>query len=53
MDAASGTLLAVLACSAFVRGYAQGPNALLCAGSEAGLRAALVLGALPLAPFVQ
>jgi 3-oxoacyl-[acyl-carrier-protein] synthase I len=43
VGAASGTLFAMLACQAAQRRYAQGPLALLCAGSEGGLRSALVI----------
>ena len=42
--AASGALLMVLAVQAWQRGYARGPRALVCAGSDGGLRAAAVLG---------
>jgi 3-oxoacyl-[acyl-carrier-protein] synthase-1 len=45
MGAASGPLFAMLACCATARGYAKGPNTLLWASSEQGLRAAVVLGA--------
>lgn len=44
MGAASGSLFAMLACQAAVRGYAKGPRTLLWASSEGGLRAAAVLG---------
>jgi 3-oxoacyl-[acyl-carrier-protein] synthase-1 len=43
VGAASGPLLCVLALRAWARGYAQGPDALIWAGSEAGLRGACVL----------
>jgi 3-oxoacyl-[acyl-carrier-protein] synthase-1 len=41
--AASGALLTVLAVQAWQRGYARGPRALVCAGSDQGLRAAALL----------
>ena len=43
MGAASIPLLAMLACQAAARGYAKGPSSLLWAGSEAGLRGAVLL----------
>jgi 3-oxoacyl-[acyl-carrier-protein] synthase I len=43
MGAATGPLLMVLASRAWARGYGLGPRALLAAGSEGGLRAAVVL----------
>jgi 3-oxoacyl-[acyl-carrier-protein] synthase-1 len=43
MGAASGTLFAMLACRAVVRGYAEGPRTLLWAGSECGLRGAALI----------
>ena len=43
LGAATGTALAMLAAAAWKRGYARGPLAMLIAGSEAGLRAAVVL----------
>lgn len=45
VGAASGILLCVLAIAAWQRGYAPGERALLFAGSEQGLRTALVLQA--------
>jgi 3-oxoacyl-[acyl-carrier-protein] synthase-1 len=43
IGAASGALLTTLAVRAWSRKYARGPLALVWAGSEAGLRAAVVL----------
>ncbi|WP_144370194.1 beta-ketoacyl synthase N-terminal-like domain-containing protein [Myxococcus stipitatus] len=43
MGAATGALLVVLAVNAWQRLYAKGPRALLFAGSEQGLRSAIVL----------
>ncbi|WP_437310828.1 beta-ketoacyl synthase N-terminal-like domain-containing protein [Sorangium sp. So ce388] len=43
VGAASGALFAVLAVQGWQRSYARGPRALLWAGSEAGLRAAVLL----------
>lgn len=43
VGAASGPLFAAFAVAGWQRGYAPGPRALLVAGSEGGLRAALVL----------
>lgn len=43
LGAATGTALACLAIAAWQRGYARGPLAMLVAGSDAGLRGALVL----------
>lgn len=43
LGAASGALLTVLAIRAWARSYSQGPRAMVCAGSDSGLRAALVL----------
>ncbi len=43
VGAASGPLFAILATRAWARGYARGPLALLWAGSESGLRSAVVL----------
>lgn len=43
VGAASGALFVTLAARAWARGHAGGPLALLCAGSEAGGRAAVVL----------
>ncbi len=43
MGAASGPLFAMLACQAATRGYAKGPQTLLWASSECGIRAATVL----------
>jgi 3-oxoacyl-[acyl-carrier-protein] synthase I len=45
VGAASGILLCVLAIAAWRRGYAQGERTLLFAGSEQGLRTAVVLQA--------
>jgi 3-oxoacyl-[acyl-carrier-protein] synthase I len=45
VGAASGALGCVLAARSWARGYASGPRALVCAGSEAGIRAAIVLQA--------
>ena len=45
MGAASGPLLAMLVCQAYVRGYSQGPRAMLWASSEGGRRGAAVLAA--------
>ncbi|MFT3925147.1 MAG: hypothetical protein QM778_21605 [Myxococcales bacterium] len=45
VGAATGPLLCMLALRSWARGYAEGPRALVWAGSEAGLRAALVLEA--------
>lgn len=45
MGAASGPLLAMLVCEAYVRGYSQGPRAMLWASSEGGRRGAAVLAA--------
>jgi 3-oxoacyl-[acyl-carrier-protein] synthase I len=43
VGAATGALLTILAVQAWQRRYARGPSALLWAGSEAGLRAAVLL----------
>jgi len=43
MGAASGALLTMLAVRSWQRSYAQGPRALVFAGSEKGLRSAVVL----------
>ena len=43
VGAAFGTLAAVLAVQAFERGYRRGPRAMVMAGSDSGLRAAMVL----------
>ncbi len=43
VGAAFGTLAAILAVRAFARGYAQGPRALVIAGSDSGLRGAMLL----------
>ena len=43
VGAAFPCLAAVLAAQSFVRGYAPGPRALVMAGSESGLRGAMVL----------
>jgi 3-oxoacyl-[acyl-carrier-protein] synthase I len=43
VGAASGALFAMLACEAAARGYGPGPNTLLWASSEGGLRAAVVI----------
>lgn len=43
VGAASGALFTALAVAGWQRGYARGPRALLWAGSEGGLRAAVVL----------
>jgi hypothetical protein len=43
LGAATGTALAMLPIAAWQRGYAEGPLALLFAGSDAGRRAAVVL----------
>lgn len=43
VGAASGPLFIMLACQSAARGYAKGPQALLWASSEAGLRGAAVL----------
>ncbi len=43
IGAASGALFVILAARAWSRGYARGPLALAWAGSESGLRAAVVL----------
>lgn len=45
VGAAFGPLALVLAAQAFVRGYAPGPRALIMAGSDGGLRGAVVLQA--------
>lgn len=45
VGAASGPLFAMLACQAAERGYAKGPQSLLYAGSEGGMRSAVVLSA--------
>lgn len=45
VGAASGALLTALAVESWQRGYARGPRALVFAGSEAGLRAAVLLEA--------
>lgn len=47
MGAASWPLFAALACQAAARGYARGPHALSWASSEAGLRGAALLEAIP------
>lgn len=44
IGAASGALFVTLALRAWARGYARGDSALVWAGSEGGLRAALVVG---------
>ncbi|NVJ09066.1 hypothetical protein HUW63_28005 [Myxococcus sp. AM001] len=43
VGAASGALGGVLAVRAFARGYARGPRALVMAGSDGGLRGAMLL----------
>lgn len=43
LGAASGLLFTALAEQAWARRYAKGPRAMMCAGSESGLRAAVVL----------
>ncbi len=43
VGAAFGTLAGVLAVQAFARGYARGPRALVLAGSDGGLRGAMLL----------
>jgi len=43
VGAASGPLLCLLAVRSWARRYAAGPRALVCAGSESGLRGAVVL----------
>ncbi len=43
VGAATGPLACVLAVRAWARGYASGPRALIWAGSDSGLRAAVVL----------
>ncbi|NMO19535.1 hypothetical protein HPC49_29410 [Pyxidicoccus fallax] len=43
VGAASGVLGGVLAVQAFTRGYARGPRALVLAGSDGGLRGAMLL----------
>lgn len=43
IGAATGTCLAMLAAAAWQRGHAKGPRSMLIAGSEAGLRAAVIL----------
>lgn len=43
VGAASGALFAILAAQGWARGYAAGPNALLFAGSDGGLRGAALL----------
>jgi 3-oxoacyl-[acyl-carrier-protein] synthase-1 len=43
VGAASGPLFAMLACRAAARGYAKGPNTLIWASSERGLRGAALL----------
>ena len=45
VGAASGALGAILALRAFARGYARGPRALVVAGSDSGLRGAMLLQA--------
>ncbi|QSQ11890.1 hypothetical protein [Myxococcus landrumensis] len=45
VGAASGTLESILALRAFARGYARGPRALVMAGSDSGLRGAMLLQA--------
>lgn len=45
VGAASGALGGVLAVRAFARGYARGPRALVMAGSDSGLRGAMLLQA--------
>ncbi|WP_342377713.1 hypothetical protein NVS55_00330 [Myxococcus stipitatus] len=45
VGAASGVLGAILAVQAFARGYTQGPRALVMAGSDSGLRGAMLLQA--------
>ncbi len=43
VGASFGTLAAVLAVQSYMRGYARGPRALVMAGSDSGLRGAMVL----------
>jgi 3-oxoacyl-[acyl-carrier-protein] synthase-1 len=43
VGAAFGTLAGVLAVQSFSRGYARGPRAMVLAGSESGLRGAMLL----------
>ena len=43
VGAAFGTLAGVLALQSYARGYARGPRALVMAGSESGLRGAMLL----------
>lgn len=43
VGAAFGTLASILAVQSYVRGYAKGPRALVMAGSDSGLRGAMVL----------
>jgi 3-oxoacyl-[acyl-carrier-protein] synthase-1 len=43
VGAASGALGCILAVQSWRRGYAKGPRALVCAGSDSGLRGAAVL----------
>jgi 3-oxoacyl-[acyl-carrier-protein] synthase-1 len=43
VGASFGTLAAVLAVQSYVRGYARGPRALVMAGSDSGVRGAMVL----------
>lgn len=45
VGAASGALGAILAVQAFARGYSRGPRALVMAGSDSGLRGAMLLQA--------
>ncbi|HEX5746936.1 MAG TPA: hypothetical protein VFZ09_11885 [Archangium sp.] len=45
VGAASGALGSILAVQAFARGYARGPRALVMAGSDGGLRGAMLLQA--------
>jgi 3-oxoacyl-[acyl-carrier-protein] synthase-1 len=45
VGAASGALGAILAIQSFARGYAKGPRALVMAGSDSGLRGAMLLQA--------
>jgi 3-oxoacyl-[acyl-carrier-protein] synthase-1 len=47
VGAAAGVLGGVLAVRAFARGYARGPRALVMAGSDGGLRGAVLLQAPP------
>lgn len=45
IGAATGTLQCVMAVQSWRRGYAAGPRAMVCAGSDGGLRGAVVLEA--------